>query len=69
MRLTRSNRRAGEPLSLTQLESRATPAGIVTASLVNGVLTLTGDDAANVITKITFGAGSVPRFRRRTAGP
>ncbi|HEX3146802.1 MAG TPA: hypothetical protein VHR66_01795 [Gemmataceae bacterium] len=58
MRLSQSAPRGRTYLSVCALESRSQPAGIVTASLVNGVLTLTGDDAANVITNLNLGAGT-----------
>lgn len=53
-------RRSSLPLQLVALESRETPAGIVTASLVGGVLTLTGDDNDNQITSFTIVGGASP---------
>ena len=44
-------------LTVEPLEGRDVPAGNVTATLAGGVLTLTGDDQANVISTLTLTAG------------
>src|SRR5688500_8085545 len=48
-------------LGLQQLEAREVPAGFVTAPPISalGVLTITGDDDANVVTLMITGAGAV----------
>jgi len=53
-----SRRARRAPLALHQLESRLNPNGTVTASLVGGVLTLTGDDLDNSISVGQSGPGS-----------
>ena len=54
--MTRNPSLSRAPLRLVELEPRDTPAGTVTASLVGGVLALTGDDAGNVIRLAQAGA-------------
>lgn len=45
-------------LTVQTLEARDVPAGTVKATLVNGLLTLTGDDNSNAVSIIVTGAGA-----------
>src|SRR3954471_1240854 len=55
----RSHARFRRRLTIEPLEAREVPAGIIQASLVNGTLTLTGDDLANTVS-IQINTGVAP---------